>query len=81
MGGYPGVDILLVVSPACENWCSHIWDQYDKLFSKYKKTVSTTINERYHRIKKIIVPDVRWRKIFHIIFTKKHVMNKCLDNW
>ena len=41
----PGTDILLVAFPTDENWCCHIWSQYDKSFSRYhKKTVSTTID-------------------------------------
>ena len=41
----PGTYILLVAFPTDENWCCHIWSQYDKSFSRYhKKTVSTTID-------------------------------------
>ena len=40
----PGTDILLVAFPTDENWCCHIWSQYDNCFWRYhKKTVSTII--------------------------------------
>ena len=28
---------FMVASPVCENWSSHIWSQYDKLFSRYNE--------------------------------------------
>ena len=44
-GTMPTADILLIASSAWENWCCHMWSQYDKSFSRYhEKAVSTTID-------------------------------------
>ena len=45
-GQWPVFGILLVMFIACENWCYQIWNNYERVFSKYhiKKAVSATVD-------------------------------------
>ena len=80
-GQCPGADFLPVASSACENWCYHIWIQYEKSFSRHHEKTVSTLETRSHSTKEDIQKSwthtVRaWMKLENIFFTLIHDMEK-----